>query len=86
MILQQPPGPGGKKFDKDAKKANLYKTELCRSWEETGHCRYGAKCQFAHSEAELRAVDRHPKYKTSLCKTFWELGSCPYGMRCCFIH
>jgi len=24
---------------------NLYKTELCRSWEETGHCRYGSKCQ-----------------------------------------
>lgn len=20
-------------------------TELCRSWEETGSCRYGAKCQ-----------------------------------------
>jgi len=24
---------------------SLYKTELCRSWEETGSCRYGAKCQ-----------------------------------------
>lgn len=23
----------------------LYKTELCRSWEETGTCRYGVKCQ-----------------------------------------
>ena len=26
-------------------KVGLYKTELCRSWEETGFCRYGAKCQ-----------------------------------------
>jgi len=43
---------------------NLYKTELCRSWEETGHCRYGSKCQFAHGADELRAVQRHPKYKT----------------------
>jgi len=68
------------------KKANLYKTELCRSFEETGHCRYGSKCQFAHSESELRHVDRHPKYKTEMCKTFWELGTCPYGKRCCFIH
>ncbi|KAJ1566649.1 hypothetical protein HK405_008976 [Cladochytrium tenue] len=76
----------GKKSEKDAKKANLYKTELCRSWEETGHCRYGTKCQFAHSEAELRIVDRHPKYKTQMCKTFWEKGTCPYGKRCCFIH
>lgn len=68
------------------KKANLYKTELCRSYEETGHCRYGSKCQFAHSESELRHVDRHPKYKTEMCKTFWEQGTCPYGKRCCFIH
>ena len=26
-------------------KIGLYKTELCRSWEETGYCRYAAKCQ-----------------------------------------
>ncbi|KAI9193315.1 uncharacterized protein BJ171DRAFT_406843, partial [Polychytrium aggregatum] len=63
-----------------------YKTELCRSWEENGHCRYGAKCKFAHTEKELRRVERHPKYKTEMCKTFWEKGTCPYGRRCCFIH
>ncbi|ORY02421.1 hypothetical protein K493DRAFT_158948, partial [Basidiobolus meristosporus CBS 931.73] len=63
-----------------------YKTELCRNYEETGVCRYGAKCQFAHSESELRPVTRHPKYKTLMCKAFWEQGSCPYGQRCCFIH
>jgi len=68
------------------KKASLYKTELCRTFEETGKCRYGLKCQFAHSEKELRPVDRHPKYKTVMCKTFWEQGTCPYGKRCCFIH
>ncbi|KAI8811899.1 hypothetical protein BJ742DRAFT_106110 [Cladochytrium replicatum] len=72
--------------DRESKKLNLYKTELCRSWEETGYCRYGGKCQFAHSETELRPVDRHPKYKTEMCKTFWEKGTCPYGKRCCFIH
>ncbi|KAJ3101980.1 hypothetical protein HK100_004444 [Physocladia obscura] len=68
------------------KKSNLYKTEYCRSMEETGECRYGAKCQFAHSVQELRFVDRHPKYKTQVCKTFFETGDCPYGRRCCFIH
>ncbi|KAJ3117741.1 hypothetical protein HK098_006127 [Nowakowskiella sp. JEL0407] len=77
---------GNLRTDREMKKVNLYKTELCRSWEETGYCRYGAKCQFAHSEAELRYVDRHPKYKTEMCKTFWEKGTCPYGKRCCFIH
>lgn len=72
--------------DDDEKKMGLYKTELCRSWEETGACRYGNKCQFAHSREELRVIDRHPKYKTEMCKTFWEKGTCPYGKRCCFIH
>ena len=65
---------------------NLYKTELCRSYEETGYCRYGPKCQFAHGQAELRPISRHPKYKTEVCKTFSTTGSCPYGKRCRFIH
>lgn len=68
------------------RKKALYKTELCRSREENGQCPYGSKCQFAHSEKELRNLDRHPRYKTEMCKTFWEKGSCPYGKRCCFIH
>ena len=46
----------------------LYKTEMCRSWEETGSCRYGAKCQFAHGSWELRPVARHPKYKTEVSR------------------
>lgn len=65
---------------------NLYKTELCRSYEDTGSCRYGTKCQFAHGKAELRPVLRHPKYKTEVCKTFYNAGTCPYGRRCRFIH
>lgn len=68
------------------RKLGLYKTELCRSWEEKGSCRYGPKCQFAHGEEEIRKVARHPKYKTEICRTFWVSGSCPYGKRCCFIH
>lgn len=65
---------------------SLYKTELCRSWEETGACRYGGKCQFAHTRGELRPVMRHPKYKTETCRTFLQSGHCPYGTRCRFIH
>jgi len=64
-----------------------YKTELCRSYEETGgSCRYGDKCQFAHGVSELRTVDRHPRYKTQLCRTFHSRGFCAYGRRCHFIH
>jgi butyrate response factor 1 len=65
---------------------SLYKTELCRSFAETGTCRYGLKCQFAHGKEELRPVQRHPKYKTELCKTWASIGTCPYGTRCRFIH
>lgn len=68
------------------KRIALYKTEMCRAFEETGFCKYGGRCQFAHSQNELRKVARHPRYKTEICKTYWEIGSCPYGKRCCFIH
>jgi hypothetical protein len=63
-----------------------YKTEMCRPFEESGHCKYGDKCQFAHGEHELRNLTRHPKYKTELCRTFHTVGFCPYGPRCHFIH
>jgi butyrate response factor 1 len=63
-----------------------YKTEMCRPFEESGHCKYGDKCQFAHGAHELRNLARHPKYKTDLCRTFHTIGFCPYGPRCHFIH
>ncbi|XP_020495655.1 mRNA decay activator protein ZFP36 [Labrus bergylta] len=65
---------------------NRYKTELCRGFQETGSCKYGSKCQFAHGEPELRGLYRHPKYKTEPCRTFYNFGYCPYGSRCHFIH
>ncbi|XP_035536675.1 mRNA decay activator protein ZFP36L1 [Morone saxatilis] len=63
-----------------------YKTELCRTYEESGICKYGTKCQFAHGMDELRGLSRHPKYKTEPCRTFHTIGFCPYGARCHFIH
>ncbi|XP_030400293.1 mRNA decay activator protein ZFP36L2-A-like [Gopherus evgoodei] len=66
--------------------SSRYKTELCRTYEESGVCKYGAKCQFAHGAGELRGLSRHPKYKTELCRTFHTAGFCPYGSRCHFIH
>lgn len=66
--------------------SSRYKTELCRPFEESGTCKYGDKCQFAHGYNELRNLVRHPKYKTELCRTFHTVGFCPYGPRCHFIH
>jgi len=73
-------------IEEEISKQNLYKTELCRSFRDTGACRYGHKCQFAHGEHELRPLLRHPKYKTEICKTFATTAHCPYGNRCRFIH
>jgi hypothetical protein len=56
-----PNSPTGNGPSANNRKLGLYKTELCRSWEEKGSCRYASKCQFAHGEDELRKVARHPK-------------------------
>lgn len=95
-IAQEPKAIFSKKFIENplidakalyqSKRAVLYKTEMCRSFNEVGFCKYGDRCQFCHSPSELRTVKRHPKYKTEVCKTFWSEGNCPYGGRCCFIH
>jgi len=66
--------------------SSRYKTELCRPFEESGHCKYADKCQFAHGFHELKNLQRHPKYKTELCRTFHTKGFCPYGPRCNFVH
>ncbi|KAI8067663.1 uncharacterized protein B0P05DRAFT_552466 [Gilbertella persicaria] len=70
----------------DSRKYQLYKTEMCRNWQEMGDCRYAKKCRFAHGQQELRGVQRHVKYKTEICKTFHLTGTCSYGVRCTFIH
>jgi butyrate response factor 1 len=78
--------PEDKQIEDELSHQNRYKTELCKSFNETGICRYGTKCQFAHGKEEVRPILRHPKYKTETCKTFHTTGTCPYGTRCRFIH
>lgn len=85
-LLEQMEQKKKNEIEDELTQQSLYKTELCRSWTETGACRYGNKCQFAHGKDELRNIMRHPKYKTEICKTFHTQGTCPYGTRCRFIH
>ena len=42
-------------------KSDMYKTKLCRNYMETGKCKYGRVCQFAHGRKELR------KYSSCVC-------------------
>lgn len=46
------PGPL-KAYEQEPNFIRKYKTELCKNW-ESGHCRFGAACTFAHGEFELR--------------------------------
>jgi butyrate response factor 1 len=64
----------------------LYKTEMCSNFINTGVCDKGDECTFAHGDDELRNRDRHEKYKTEMCRNFHEEGNCRFGHRCDFIH
>ncbi|KAL8116699.1 uncharacterized protein LOC141668285 [Apium graveolens] len=71
---------GGKSF---------YKTEICRSWEDFGSCRYGAKCQFAHGKEDLRPTrfSNRSKSEIQMCKSYSSgPGSGSYGSKCRFSH
>ena len=62
-----------------------FKTEMCKNIVAYGTCVYGEKCQFAHSESELRS---RPEFENRvvLCRNYMETGFCPYNDRCRFIH
>ena len=86
QLINESAGQQNQSAQAQAAAAQRYKTELCRSYQENGTCKYGEKCQFAHGYNELRSMMRHPKYKTELCRTFHAAGYCPYGPRCHFVH
>jgi hypothetical protein len=71
---------------KPPKQKHLYKTVMCRLFEDTGECKFGDKCHYAHGEAELKPLIKHPKYKTERCKLYHETGICPFGKECSFLH
>jgi len=74
-------------YETEFKKDPKFKTELCKTYTDTGFCAYGNKCRFAHGKEELflRLVN-HPKYRKSDCLTFHTNGFCNYGARCHFRH
>lgn len=74
-------------FENEKKLDPKYKTEMCKSWADTGFCVYGNKCRFAHGRKEL--FEKHlggMKYKQKACNSFKETGVCMYGSRCNFRH
>ncbi len=64
-----------------------YKTELCKTFEETGFCPYVNKCRFAHGKNELFNKSLNVNnYKVKKCKSFYCETFCIYGSRCLFKH
>ncbi|XVE49591.1 hypothetical protein DITRI_Ditri01bG0094200 [Diplodiscus trichospermus] len=59
----------------------FYKSEICRIWEEFGHCRYGSKCQFAHGKEEIRpsCFTFRSKSEAQMHKSYGSTASCTYG-------
>jgi hypothetical protein len=74
-------------INQEAKTDPKFKTELCKSWVETGFCIYGNKCRFAHGKLEIFVKpSNNTKYKQKNCLTFFQQGFCNYGKRCHFKH
>ena len=73
-------------FEEEKKKDPKYKTEMCKTWVDTGVCPYGNKCRFAHGKHELVSKPITSCYKKKPCKSFETFGFCPYGSRCNFKH
>lgn len=57
---------------------NKLRKALCKYW-QAGHCQYGAACQFAHGEHQLRS-------QTTACYQFLKTGRCELGQNCRFDH
>ncbi|PAV81904.1 hypothetical protein WR25_17318 [Diploscapter pachys] len=68
---------------------HVYKTELCRDYQQQGRCPRGLTCRFAHSPEELRTrteIAHNKKWKTVNCNNFSQTGFCRLGNECGFIH
>ena len=75
-----------KTLTKVEKAQYLFKSQLCENYMNTGVCKYGNFCQFAHGEAELQTRAAPKNFKTKLCRNYALSGHCPYGTKCTFLH
>ncbi len=68
------------------------KTQMCKSISAGIQCKFGDRCNFAHSESEILVRERIEKPstpavpKTKMCQSIVSGIECTYGNRCCFAH
>ncbi|CAH9058465.1 unnamed protein product [Cuscuta europaea] len=67
-------------------KNSFYKRDKCLFWEDSGSCRLGSKCQFAHGQEELRQARLTTKSnRNEICKLS-NMGACSYAIKCNYFH
>ncbi|XVF01612.1 hypothetical protein REPUB_Repub04eG0103600 [Reevesia pubescens] len=66
----------------------FYKSEICRTWEEFGHCRYASKCQFAHGKEDVRPTcfPFRGKSEAQMYKSYASTVSSTFGSKSRQLH
>ena len=67
---------------------NKFKTDLCRNWMNTGSCKFGKDCTYAHGQHELQSK---PELPSNLYTNFWKAFNqkpyiCAKGDQCSKLH
>lgn len=60
--------------------------EVCRTYRNTGRCRFGDKCKYTHSDGEIIPAPPRVIKPRGVCFNFRDEGSCKFGDRCRFFH
>ena len=48
-----------------------FRTEMCKNFEQSGHCHFGERCSFAHNKDQVMTKTNLPvNYKTKMCRKF----------------
>jgi hypothetical protein len=63
-----------------------YKKILCKPFMETGYCKFGKNCHFAHGHKDLLPKKNRKLYKTRLCGQFINTGYCDFNHLCFYAH
>jgi len=59
---------------------------LCRNWQTSGACHFGASCRFAHLGPDGKPTHTPPSSQNTPCRNFQTTGTCRFGASCHYAH
>ncbi|KAI9395036.1 hypothetical protein POPTR_005G176900v4 [Populus trichocarpa] len=89
VLVSSVVGSGSSSNSSSSSGKSVHKKALCRVWEDLGHCRYAANCQFAHGKEELHPTHFPIKNKAAVhtCNSYvTSPRSSPYVPKCRILH